>query len=162
MGPASGSGLRHLAAGAGWTLCPAAPVAAIAYQSAAASRSVSPNSRKRPPSGRPLLSLRVQTAIGCACSPQGARPRSNVPPPPHGGSGPVFTADCGRSMGLPAPRSNRRPGLFRGHEVANAAKTVVMFRSRPGLCGLAALCPIGPTLQSFAAFKGGTDASRLS
>jgi hypothetical protein len=47
-----------------------------------ASRIVRPNSGKRPPARRHRLSLRAQMALGCACSPQGARPRSKVPPPP--------------------------------------------------------------------------------
>jgi hypothetical protein len=61
-----------------------------------ASRSVRPNNGKRPSTGRPLLSLRAQMAIGCACSPQKEHgPGPMYPHPPHSGSGPLSTADHG-------------------------------------------------------------------
>jgi hypothetical protein len=138
---------------------PAAPIAAIVHKGAAAAR-VRPNSGKRPPTGRPLLSLRAQMAIGCACSPQGARPRSKVPPTPHGGSGPVFTADCGCSMGLPVPDSDRRPDprAGGGSARAHARNTLPCFRTVRACAAWPHCVPSDPPYSKSLQRMVGTDA----
>ena len=76
--------------------------------SRAREQSVRPNNGKRPPTGRPLLSLRARMAIGCARSPQKEHgPGPMYPHPPHGGSGPLSATDCGCSVGCRTLDSDR-------------------------------------------------------
>jgi hypothetical protein len=72
---------------------------------------VGPNNRKRPPRGSPYLYARKSPHV--FCSPQGARPRSNVPPPPTSDRGHFFATDCGSSVGPPGRHRPTTPSPLR-------------------------------------------------